>query len=143
MHTRSWTRASCRGTRLLACEKIRSSSLFAAGRRWGRSSARNVPSGEERGETVVFAGYLTASRLIFPGIMSAAHSLVEQSAFRLEYLHFLFLKFDFFILCGEESSWLEAGAHGLLIEAMHLEKHSTGHEVIPSILFMLCIATRN
>ena len=32
----------------LACENIRFSSLF---------SARNVPSGEERGETDVFAGY--------------------------------------------------------------------------------------
>ena len=35
----------------IACENIRFSSLFAA-----RSSARNVPSGEERGETDVFAG---------------------------------------------------------------------------------------
>ena len=38
----------------LACENIRFSSLFAAG---DVSSARNVPSGEERGETDVFAGY--------------------------------------------------------------------------------------
>ena len=34
---------------ILACENIHFSSLFAA--------ARNVPSGEERGETDVFAGY--------------------------------------------------------------------------------------
>ena len=36
----------------LACENIRFSSLFAAG-----DFSRNVPSGEERGETDVFAGY--------------------------------------------------------------------------------------
>ena len=30
---------------------------------WGRSFARNVPSDEERGETGVFGGYPTASRL--------------------------------------------------------------------------------
>ena len=37
----------------LACENIRFSSVFAAGGRF----ARKVPSGEERGETDVFAGY--------------------------------------------------------------------------------------
>ena len=37
---------------LIACENIRFSSLFAA-----RDVSRNVPSGEERGETDVFAGY--------------------------------------------------------------------------------------
>ena len=37
----------------LACENIRFSSLFAAG---DVSSARNVPSDEERGETDVSAG---------------------------------------------------------------------------------------
>ena len=36
----------------LACENLRFSSLFAAG-----DVSRNVPSGEERGETDVFAGY--------------------------------------------------------------------------------------
>ena len=36
----------------IACENIRFSSLFASG------DARNVPGGEERGETDVFAGYL-------------------------------------------------------------------------------------
>ena len=44
----------------LACENIRFSSLFAAGdvsHGERRSSARNIPSGEERGETDVFAGY--------------------------------------------------------------------------------------
>ena len=42
----------------IACENIRFSSLFAAGdvSRGGGSSARNVPSDEERGETDVFAG---------------------------------------------------------------------------------------
>ena len=43
----------------LACENIRFSSLFAArdvSREERRSSARNVHSGEERGETDVFAG---------------------------------------------------------------------------------------
>ena len=35
----------------VACENIRFSSLFAAG-----DVSRNVPSGEERGETDVFAG---------------------------------------------------------------------------------------
>ena len=41
---------------ILACENIRFPSLFAA-RDVSRSSARNVPSGEERGETDVLAGY--------------------------------------------------------------------------------------
>ena len=36
----------------IACENIRFSSLFAA----GDVSRGNVPSGEERGETDVFAG---------------------------------------------------------------------------------------
>ena len=36
----------------LACENIRFSSLFADG-----DVSRNVPGGEERGETDVFAGY--------------------------------------------------------------------------------------
>ena len=40
---------------LLASENIRFSSLFAAG-----DVSRNVPSGEERGETDVFAGYHTS-----------------------------------------------------------------------------------
>ena len=39
----------------VACENIRFSSLIAAGDVW-RSCERNVPSGEERGETDVFAG---------------------------------------------------------------------------------------
>ena len=40
-----------------ACENIRFSSLFAAGDvSRGGFSARNVPTGEERGETDVFAG---------------------------------------------------------------------------------------
>ena len=43
----------------LAFENIRFSSLFAAGDvSRGGTSARNVPSDEERGETDVFAGYL-------------------------------------------------------------------------------------
>ena len=46
----------------LACKNIRFSSLFAAGyvSRGGtkkNETKRNVPSGEERGETDVFAGY--------------------------------------------------------------------------------------
>ena len=44
---------------ILACEHIRFSSLFAAGDvSRGGSSARNVPSGEEREETDVLAGYV-------------------------------------------------------------------------------------
>ena len=103
---------------------LRKYPFLLALRRWGRSFPRNVPSGEERGETDVFAGYPTTSRLIFPGVISAVHSLVAQSAFRLEYLHFLLLKFDFFKLCGEEYSWLEAGAHGLLLEVMNFKLRS-------------------
>ena len=41
----------------LACENIRFSSLFRRWERFTRSSSRNVPGGEERGETDVFAGY--------------------------------------------------------------------------------------
>ena len=71
----------------------------------------------------------------FPGVISPVHSLVEQSAFRLECLHFTF------------SYYLRnLFAHGLLLEVMHLEKHNTGHvaEVIPSIFCLCCvIATRN
>ena len=86
---------------------------------WGRSFARNVPSGEERGETDVFAGYPTASRLILPGVIRPVHSLVEQSAFRLEYLHFTF---SYYVR--------SLPAHGLLLEVMHLEKHSTGYVAV-------------
>ena len=39
----------------LACENIRFSVLFASSQL--RRFARNVPSGEERGETDLFAGY--------------------------------------------------------------------------------------
>ena len=45
---------SVKESKNIACENIRFSSLLAAGDVW-RSSARNVPSGEERGETDVFA----------------------------------------------------------------------------------------
>ena len=41
----------------LDCENIRFSLLFAAGDVSRRSSSRTVLSGEERGETDVFAGY--------------------------------------------------------------------------------------
>ena len=46
----------------LACENIGFSALFAAG---DVSSARNVPSGEERGETDVVAGYKQARKKIY------------------------------------------------------------------------------
>ena len=46
----------------LACKNIRFSSLFAAG---DFSSARNVPSGEERGETDVFEGHKQARKKIY------------------------------------------------------------------------------
>ena len=55
---------------IVACENIRFFSLFAAGKvsrggtREERSSARNVHSGEERGETDVFAGYQLTSRSV-------------------------------------------------------------------------------
>ena len=42
---------------LLSCKNIPFSSLSAAGDVW-RSSSQTVPSGEERGETDVFAGYV-------------------------------------------------------------------------------------
>ena len=42
---------------LVACENSRFSSLFAAGDVY---SSRNVLSGEERGETAVFAGYIAS-----------------------------------------------------------------------------------
>ena len=46
----------CGAKETLACENIRFSSLFVAGDVSCGSSARNVPSSEERGETDVFAG---------------------------------------------------------------------------------------
>ena len=39
--------------------------VLLALRRWGRFSARNFPSGEERGETDVFAGYEETVKLGF------------------------------------------------------------------------------
>ena len=45
------TKGKLRGGKDLACENIRFSSLVAAG-----DVSRNVPNGEERGETDVFAG---------------------------------------------------------------------------------------
>ena len=53
----------CSAPLFLACENIRFPSLFAAKdvSRGGRSSSRNVPSDEERGETDVFAGYSVPS----------------------------------------------------------------------------------
>jgi len=41
----------------LKISSLRKHPFLLALRRWGRSSARNVPSGEERGETDIFAGY--------------------------------------------------------------------------------------
>ena len=61
---------SCKSISLgrVACENIRFSSLFATGDvsrgvTWC-SSARNVPSYEERGETDVFAGYGKGNRCV-------------------------------------------------------------------------------
>ena len=42
---------------IIACENIRFPSFFADGDVSRAPSSRNVPSGEERGETDVFAGY--------------------------------------------------------------------------------------
>ena len=53
----------------LACENIRFSSLF---------SARNVPSGEERGETDVFAGY-PFPRAGFLQIPRLRHAAVQST----------------------------------------------------------------
>ena len=44
----------------LACENIRFSSLFAAG---NVSHGGNAPSGEERGETDVFAGHFVSGEI--------------------------------------------------------------------------------
>ena len=38
---------------------LRKHPFLLALRRWGRFARRNVPSGEERGETDVFVGYQT------------------------------------------------------------------------------------
>ena len=43
---------------------LRKHPFLLALRRWGRF-ARNVPSGEERGETDVFAGYSPSPSLLF------------------------------------------------------------------------------
>ena len=65
----------CAATFSLACENIRFSSLFATGDvSRGGSSARNVPIGEERGETDVFAGYL----LLFPNSYKNSHFQNER-----------------------------------------------------------------
>ena len=53
---------------LVACENISFCSLFAA------SSARNVPSGEERGETDVFAGYPSC----YPGACVYSFCLISS-----------------------------------------------------------------
>ena len=63
---------------LLACENIRFSSLFAAGDvSRGGYSARNVPIGEERGETKVFAGY----NVIFLKILDAIYNVLIKKEF--------------------------------------------------------------
>ena len=64
-------------SRGLACENIPFSSLFAV----GDVSARNVPSGEERGETDVFAGYSPPSNLTllyYNGSAVKSHSTTTQ-----------------------------------------------------------------
>ena len=98
--------------------------LLALRRSLGTSFARNVPSGEERGKTDVFAGYPTASQLIFPGVISDVHRPCRAIGFSSQIPPFSSLKIWLFHIMW----W-----------------HSTGHvaKVIPSILFMLCIATRN
>ena len=47
----------CLDATKLACENIRFSSLFADGNVSRGGTSRNVPGGEERGETDVFACY--------------------------------------------------------------------------------------
>ena len=43
---------------------LRKHPFVLALRSWGRFSRRNVPNGEERGETDVFAGYDFCDRLV-------------------------------------------------------------------------------
>ena len=60
----------------LACDNSRFSSLFAA-----EDVSRNVPSGEERGETVVFAGYQNPCVLENPWLLRhRAHRFGEACA---------------------------------------------------------------
>ena len=55
----NWSAENRKKVNDLACENIRFSSLFAAG-----DVSRNVPSGEERGETDVFAGYKWLQKVV-------------------------------------------------------------------------------
>ena len=69
---------------LLVCENIRFSSLFAAGDvSRGGYSARNVPIGEERGETDAFEGY----NVIFLKILDAIDNvLIKKRIFQISSL---------------------------------------------------------
>ena len=60
---------------LLACENIRFSSLFVA--EDVARGGRNVLSDEERGETDVFAGYVTVSEDIFNLLVVRARRLIR------------------------------------------------------------------
>ena len=76
----------------LACENIRFSSLFAAG-----DVSRNVPSGEERGETDVSAGYVHPGRLI-EQLLALAECRLLKFSFRTwqKYCILSFLSLDRF-----------------------------------------------
>ena len=104
---------------ILACENIHFSSLFAA--------ARNVPSGEERGETDVFAGYGNFASALngkrFVGFFPLENSLKKwkiykgRSVFRLERFERNFLFhfhvsrgfYQFHLLPTRQPSWCPIG----------------------------------
>ena len=70
---------------ILILASLRKNPFLLALRRWGRfaqsSSARKVPSGEERGETDVFAGYILACYHDV-GISGTANSLRKLAPFK-------------------------------------------------------------
>ena len=71
----------------LACKNIRFSSLFAAGDvSRGGTETRNVPRGEERGETDVFAGYGLLGGTFFRALRSCSkkpHAKLEKATIDL------------------------------------------------------------
>ena len=88
---------------LIAIDSLRKHPFLLALRRWGRfarrnetkRNARNVPTGEERGETDVFAGYAIDVFLIFPDpgstweVQQGVEWRIQRSLYLVIYSSFL------------------------------------------------------
>ena len=59
---------------------LRKHPFLLALRLWGRFARRNVPSGEERGETDIFAGYLPLQSLFFQQLSYLMYDVHAKTA---------------------------------------------------------------